>query len=81
MPTSDRRLQLWDLVVEQVRGSPATIDHIGAAVITVAGVDATAVTVTLAASPREVIYTSDQLAEELEELATTLGEGPGVDAE
>ncbi|GIE90952.1 hypothetical protein SAMN06264365_122126 [Actinoplanes regularis] len=80
MPISDRRLQLWDLVVEQARGSPAAVGHVGAVGIAVVCVDATAVAVTLAASPREVVYTSDQVAEELEELTMTLGEGPGVDA-
>ena len=80
MASSDRRMQLWSLVVDQARGSPAAVGHVGAVVIAAAGVDATAVAVTLAASPREVIYTSDQVADEMEELATTLGEGPGVEA-
>lgn len=73
-------MQLWSLVVDQARGSPVTVGHVGAVVIAVAGVDATAVAVTLAASPREVLHASDQVADEMEELATTLGEGPGVEA-
>lgn len=80
MAGADRRMQLWSLVVEQARGSPTAVQHVGAVVITVAGVDASAVAVTLAASPREVIHVSDQVADEMEELATTLGEGPGVEA-
>jgi len=77
---TDRRLQLWDLVIEQARGSPAAVGHVGAVTITVAGVDAAAAAVTLAASPREVVYTSSQLADDVEDLVVTLGEAPGVDA-
>jgi hypothetical protein len=80
MANPDRRLQLWDLVVARAQGSPAAVRHVGAVVVAVAGVDATAIAVTLTASPREVLYTSDQVADELEELTTTLGEGPGVAA-
>jgi GAF domain-containing protein len=80
MVSADRRIQLWSLVVEQARGSPVTVGDVGAVVIAVSGVDATAVAVTLAASPREVVHASDQVADEIEELTTTLGEGPGVEA-
>lgn len=80
MASADRRMQLWSLVVDQARGSPVTVGHVGAVVIAVAGVDASAVAVTLAASPREVLHASDQVADEMEELATTFGEGPGVEA-
>lgn len=80
MADPDRRMQLWSLVVDQARGSPAEVRHVGAVVIAVAGVDAVAVAVTLAASPREVVHASDPVADEIEELATTLGEGPGVEA-
>jgi GAF domain-containing protein len=80
MVSADRRIQLWSLVVEQARGSPVTVGDVGAVVIAVSDVDATAVAVTLAASPREVVHASDQVADEIEELTTTLGEGPGVEA-
>ncbi|GAA3923204.1 hypothetical protein [Actinoplanes auranticolor] len=43
---------------------------VGAVGMVVAGVDATAVAVTLAASPREVVHTSDQVAEAIEKLVT-----------
>jgi hypothetical protein len=45
-----------------------------------ARVDAVAVTVTLDASPRENVYASGKVAADMEELTTTVGEGPGVDA-
>lgn len=56
------------------------IDHAGAVAVAAAEVDTVAVVVTLAASPRESVYASSALGADLEELTTTLGEGPGVDA-
>jgi hypothetical protein len=55
---ADRRTRLGTLVVELARGSPATVDHVGAAVIAVAAVDAVAVVLALAATPRETVYVS-----------------------
>ena len=74
------RARLWTLVVEQALGAPVTVAHVGEVTITTAGVDAAGVTVTLATSPRESLYASGQLAADLDDLTTTLGEGPGVDA-
>lgn len=51
------------------------LEHVCAAVISAAGVDGTAIVV----AP-ETIYASDPVASRLEELALTLGEGPGIDA-
>ncbi len=76
----DRRVRLWSLVVDHARGAPVTVRHVAAAVMSAAGVDSVTVTVVLAATPRETIYTSDQVATQMEELTMTLGEGPGVDA-
>ena len=56
------------------------LEHIGATMVAVAGVTGVAITVRLPATPREVVYASDQVATELEELILTLGEGPSVDA-
>jgi hypothetical protein len=75
-----RRMRLWNLVVTQADGRPAAVEHVAAAVISATGVDSAAITVVLAASPRETIYTSDQAASNLQELTLTLGEGPSVDA-
>jgi hypothetical protein len=76
----DRRMRLWSLVVDQADGGPATVEHVGAAVMSAAGVDGVAVTVVLAATPHETLVASDRVASQLEELTLTLGEGPGVDA-
>jgi hypothetical protein len=76
----DRRLRLWSLVVERADGAAAAVDHAGAVAVAAAEVDTVAVVVTLAASPRESVYASSALGADLEELTTTLGEGPGVDA-
>jgi ANTAR domain/GAF domain len=73
-------MRLWGLVAEQAEGMPVAVEHVGAAVVSAAGVDAAAVAVVLNASPRETIYASDRVASMLEELTLTLGEGPGVDA-
>lgn len=75
-----RRLRLWQLVVEQSRGRPVTVEHVCAAVIAATGVDGVAVAVALTASPREVLCASDPVVSEVEELTVTLGEGPGVEA-
>jgi hypothetical protein len=77
---ADRRMRLGTVVVELARGSPVTVDHVGAAVIAEASVDAVAVVLTLAATPRETVYASGPLATVLEDLAMTVGEGPSHDA-
>jgi hypothetical protein len=78
--TSERRTQLWCLIVDHAHGNPVEVAHVGATAISTVGVDGAALTVTLAASPRETIYANDPLASELEELTLTVGEGPGIDA-
>lgn len=75
-----RRLRLWTIVVELAHARPAAMEHVGAAVISTAGVDAVAVAVSLTAIPRETVYASDDVATALEDLALTIGEGPTVDA-
>jgi hypothetical protein len=77
---ADRRMRLWNLVVAQADGRPVAVEHVAAGVISAAGVDSAAITVVLAATPRETIYASDQAASDLQELTLTLGEGPSVDA-
>jgi hypothetical protein len=77
---ADRRMRLWSLVVEHAQGRPVAVEDVCAAVISAAGVDGAAITVTLSATPRETVYASDQLASDMEELTLMLGEGPGVDA-
>ena len=78
--TAGRRMHLWDLLVARADGRPVTVEHVGAAMISAAGVDGAAVTVMLSATPRETVYASDRVASDLEELTLTLGEGPSVDA-
>ena len=75
-----RRVRLWGLVVAKAGGDLVSVAHVAAAVISAVGVDGSAVTVMLSATPRETVYASDPLASELEELTLTLGEGPGIDA-
>lgn len=54
--SADHRMRLWTLAVEQAHGAAAAVDHVGAVVLTVAGMDAAAVTLVLAKSPREINY-------------------------
>jgi hypothetical protein len=75
-----RRLRLWTIIVELAHARPAAMEHVGAAVITTAGVDAVAVAVSLTATPRETVYASNGVATALEDLALTIGEGPTVEA-
>jgi hypothetical protein len=77
---ADRRMRLWSLAVERANGAPVEVGHVCGAAVSAAGVDSAAMTVMLSATPRETVYTSDEVASELEELTVTLGEGPGVDA-
>ena len=77
---ADRRLRLWTLVVDLAGDRPASMEHVGAAVIAATGVDGVAVAVVLAATPRETVYVSDPVAERLEDLTITVGEGPSADA-
>jgi len=76
----DRRIRLWGLVVAHAGDAPASVPDVCAVTVAVSGVDAAAVTVMLAATPREILYASSRLAADLEEITLTLGEGPGVDA-
>ena len=78
--STDRRVRLWRLVVEQAHGGPVTIRHVCAAMVAVAAVDGVAVTVTLPAGPRETVYASSRTATDLAELALTVGEGPSLAA-
>jgi hypothetical protein len=77
---ASRRMRLWDLIVEHASGAPVAVEHVCSAAVLATGVDHAAVTVVLSVSPRETLCASDEAASELEELALTLGEGPGVDA-
>lgn len=78
--TSDRRIDLWNVVVANAGDAEVGLDHVGAAILTVTGVTGVAVTLRLPATPREAVYASDRVATELEELILTLGEGPSVEA-
>lgn len=78
--TSDRRVDLWSVVVANAGDAEVGLEHVGATILTVAGVTGVAVTLRLPATPREAVYASDRVAMELEELILTLGEGPSVDA-
>lgn len=72
----DRRVRLWNEVVEHAQGEAITVGHVCGATIRAAGVGAAAVSMVLDASPRETVYASAQLASEMAELTVTLGEGP-----
>jgi hypothetical protein len=77
---ADRKIRLWTWIVDQSNGGPVEVRHVCAAVVVAAGVDGVAVTVVRSAMVPETVYASDQTAARLEELASTLGEGPGLDA-
>lgn len=77
---ADRRLRLWNQVVKHADGAPVEVSHVCAAAVSIVKVDSAAIAVALRATPRETIYATAPIAAELEELALTLGEGPGTDA-
>ena len=78
--TVDRRIHLWSALVARAADADVGLEHVGATMVTVAGVTGVAIAVRLRATPREAVYASDRVATELEELVLTLGEGPSVDA-
>jgi len=75
-----RQLRIWRALVDRAGVRPPGISEVCAVAITLVGVDAAGVTLTLGRTPREPLYATGPLAGELEELALTLGEGPTVDA-
>jgi hypothetical protein len=77
---ADRRVRLWSLIIEAASGDPVTVEHACTVAVLATGVDGVAVTVTLSATPREVMYASDPVALAVEELTLLIGEGPCVDA-
>lgn len=77
---ADRRIRLWSQVTAYAQGQPVAVEHVCTAALAAAGVDSAAVTVKLSATPYETLYSTDDSAARLEELALTLGEGPGVSA-
>ncbi len=79
--SADRKMRLWQLMVERADGHPVSVEQLCLVAIDAVGVTATAITVTLKTALRETLFATDQLAADMEELALTLGEGPCVDAE
>jgi ANTAR domain len=77
---TERRIRLWSLVVEHARGGRPALEHLCDAVISAVNVEGAAIVAVASSTPRETLAASDALASLLEELALTLGEGPGVDA-
>jgi hypothetical protein len=73
-------LRLWNLLVERSGGGKVGLEQVCAVARTTAGVDGAAIAVHLATTPRETLAVSGEVAEGLEDLVLTLGEGPSVDA-
>ena len=80
MVSTERRLRLWNLAAAYAGAGPVTIEHVCNAAISATATDGAAIAVALTATPRENIYSSSQVASEVEELSLTLGEGPCADA-
>jgi hypothetical protein len=76
----NRRIRLWNQVVDHAAGGPVTVENVCATAIAVAGVEGATIVVTLESQRRETVYVSSQVVSDVEELAETIGEGPGVDA-
>ncbi len=77
---ADRRIRLWSLVAGLARGEPVGLEHVCTAALSTANVDSVAVAVAATVTARETVHVSDPAALVMEDLAFTLGEGPGVDA-
>ncbi|MFC4492936.1 GAF and ANTAR domain-containing protein [Streptomyces ovatisporus] len=77
----DRRVRLWNEIVEHAHGEAIALCHVCAAAIRAAGVGAAAVTMVLDAGPREAVHASSQLASDMAELTATLGEGPDASSD
>lgn len=74
-----RSIGVWTQVISQAQGRPVTLAHVCAAAMAGVGVSGAGVTVMASSSAREIVYASDRVAAELEELQLTLGEGPCMD--
>jgi hypothetical protein len=75
----DRMVGIWTQVAQQSLGAPVSVAHVCAAVVAGAGVDGAGVTVMVSPTVRQTISSTDAVAERLEELQLTLGQGPCVD--
>jgi hypothetical protein len=78
--TADRQLGIWRALVARAGVRRPGIPNVCGLALTLVGVDGAGITLSLGATPRELLYANGPLAFELEDLALTLGEGPTVDA-
>jgi hypothetical protein len=76
---SDRVVRIWEQVARQSRGAPVSVAHVCAAAVEGVGVDGVGVTVMVSPTVRETMNATDRVADGLEELQLTLGQGPCVD--
>jgi hypothetical protein len=77
---ADRRLRLWASVVDHAAGAAVSIEDVCATAISRANVDGATIVMLVADRRRETVYVSGPLVSDIEDLAETLGEGPGFDA-
>jgi ANTAR domain len=81
MPDS-RAARIWRLVADQAaaRGAHVSIADVCAAAVAAVPATGAALTVASPARPGHVMWVTDEVSEQLEELQLTLGEGPAADA-
>ncbi|HLL68305.1 MAG TPA: ANTAR domain-containing protein [Micromonosporaceae bacterium] len=77
--SADRSIGIWAQVLAQSQDGSITLASVCAAAMAGVGVSGAGVTVMASASVREIMYASDSVAAELEELQLLLGEGPCMD--
>jgi hypothetical protein len=75
----DRAVKAWEWVAAAHDGDgPVSVAAVCRAAVRWLGVDGASVTVVSVLGAREPLFASDQLSARLEELAFTMGEGPGM---
>lgn len=77
---SERADRVWELIAaSHQNGSPPSIAVLCRAAVTALGVDGASVMALTGGGAREPLCASDRVSARLEELQSTIGEGPGTD--
>jgi ANTAR domain/GAF domain len=77
--SGDRVVRIWAEVARQSRNAPVSVAHVCAAAVVGVGVDGAGVSVMVNPTVRETFNATDTVANGLEELQLTFGQGPCVD--
>ncbi|MFI9561640.1 ANTAR domain-containing protein [Nonomuraea endophytica] len=75
-----RAARAWASIIGCVDGKPVTAGHVCRIASVAVGVDGSALSLSTGLDSQSLVYATDEVARQVEELQFTLGEGPGVEA-